>query len=117
MGGGGWVELGRLARGKSFFQKTLEARRGVFWRGLRVCRWWGWKPEIAGVTEGGAGVVGWVIVRSTGGVQGRQRRGVGAEGGMGQGESQDARQQRGEVQGEPDEGHWGSRIRVRDLLR
>ena len=30
-GGVGGVLSGRLARGKSFFQKTLEAARGVFW--------------------------------------------------------------------------------------
>ena len=33
-GGVGGVLSERLARGKSFFQKTLEAARGVFWRGL-----------------------------------------------------------------------------------
>ena len=30
----GWGVAGCLARNKSFFQKTLEARRGAFWRGV-----------------------------------------------------------------------------------
>ena len=45
-------EIGGLARGKSFFQKTLEAARGVFWRGLEA-RGEDWIPaEHAGMARG-----------------------------------------------------------------
>ena len=44
--------MGGLARGKSFFQKTLEARRGVFW----VCLGGGWGVVDSCFFGEGAGV-------------------------------------------------------------
>ena len=66
-GGVGGVLSGRLARGKSFFQKTLEAARGVFWRGLG--RVGGWRKAASGGLGCGA------VVQRFGGGEGR----VGAE--------------------------------------
>ena len=74
-GNGGGVnfggEFGGLARNKSFFQKTLEVRRGGFWRGL-----------------GGGGLAGedWILLRQAGRpvrrAQGRLSADVGMTGGV-----------------------------------
>ena len=47
----GWGELGRLRARKSFFQKTLEARRGAFWLRMgrvEARRDFGWRATAGG---------------------------------------------------------------------
>ena len=90
MGGCGGVEMGRLARNKSFFQKTLEAPRGVFWRRLGSGR--------GGCRSGGMGALG----------SGGEGRREGAKGGETRGETEGWR---GRGQGEAGGGHWACGLR------
>ena len=119
-GGVGGVVSGRLARSKSFFQKTLEAARGVFWRvlgrvgGRRIVASAGAGSQAGLHRIGGdEGRVGAERQRATGGAmasrriphRGRRRilrrlcRKAEPERREGQYEQQEAQQQWGEVQG------------------
>jgi hypothetical protein len=49
------------ARNKSFFQKTLEAARGAFWRGFGGERRRGGRPNSRVRRMAGRGGLGWLV--------------------------------------------------------